>query len=524
MSDFEYDYVIIGSGFGGSVSALRLSEKSYNVVVIEKGSWKKKSDFPKTNWNLKKWLWFPIIGFKGIFKLTFFRHLSVISGVGVGGGSLVYANTLPIPKSNFFHSGSWQGLDEWEEKLMPFYKIAQKMLGVVKNPKLFDSDLGLKKLGEQNYGDGKFDATNVGVYFGGSEQWNADPFFGGEGPERKGCIYCGQCMTGCPHDAKNSLDKNYLYLAMKNGAKIMDNSFVVDVKPIEGGTGYEVLFRKSGSYFSKVKKIKTKGVVFAGGVLGTVPLLLSLKKNSMPEISDVLGKDVRSNNEALIFVTTTDKKYQMSEGIAIGSILETSPNSHLEAVRYGKGSGFWRVGLMPMITEKNFFIRFVKILFEFFSSFWKWLRIYFVRKFPERTVILLYMEDLEGKLQIIGNRILARTKLQDGNPPSAFIPRAHDLAKKYAGNIKGKASTFFLESLFAIPSTAHILGGCPIGENKETGVIDKDQKLFGYDDILVCDGSAMSSNPGVNPSLTITAMTEYTMSKIPRKSNIDNKI
>ena len=390
------------------------------------------------------------------------------------------------------------------------------MLGVVKNADLFDADNILKELAIKEGISNKFDTTNVAVYFGESNKWSNDPFFKGEGPDRQGCQFCGQCMTGCPHDAKNTLDKNYLYLAQKAGADILDNSFVNDVL-VQENNEYIVHFRQTGRYLSKTKKARTKGIVFAGGVLGTVPLLLDLKKKSMPKISDMAGFDVRSNNEALIFVTSPNEEFDMSKGIAIGSILETSDHSHLEAVRYGSGSGFWRVGVLPMITERNFFLRLVKIFGEIILHLGKWCKIYFVRNFAARTVVLLYMEDLEGKLQIRGSQFLARTKIQDGNPPSAFIPDAHRLARKYAEIVSGKASAFLLESFAAIPSTAHILGGCPIGETEKTGVIDKNQRLFGYDNVFVCDGSAISANPGVNPALTITAMTEYAMSKIKEK-------
>jgi len=507
----KYDYIIIGSGFGGSVSALRLAEKGYKVLIIEKGKWKKPQDFPKTNWNLPKWMWLPALGWHGIFKMTFFRHLSVISGVGVGGGSLVYANTLPKPKKDFFNSGSWQNLLDWEKILSPHYKTAYKMLGATDNPKLFDADHILKDISNDKH----FEPTKVAVFFGKPEKTVPDPFFSGKGPDRAGCNFCGQCMTGCPYNAKNTLDKNYLYLAQQKHAEILAKHFVTNVIPRKDGT-YIVEYRKTGHYLGKKKQIQTKGIIFAGGVLGTVPLLLKLKQTTMPKLSNMVGKDIRSNNEALIFVTTPNKNIDMSKGVAIGSILNTSIHSHLEPVRYGNGSGFWRVGVLPLVTEKFWLKRLGKLIWQLLSAPLQWIKIYSVWNFSKHTAVLLYMESLEGKLQLKKNWFNTNTKIQDGKAPSAFIPNAHKLARAYAKKINGKPMSFVLENLSGIPSTAHVLGGAVISKNKNTGVIDKNQQVFGYKNMYVCDGSAISANPGVNPALTITAMTERAMSLIDK--------
>ena len=514
----EYDYIVIGSGFGGSVAALRLAEKGYKVLVIEKGSWKKAEDFPKTNWNLRRWLWLPFLGFKGIFKMTFLRHLSVISGVGVGGGSLVYANTLPKPKSNFFNSGSWKDILDWQSELAPYYELAYKMLGANKTPELFDADLYLRKTGQDFDSDAEFENTIVGVTFGEKNKIIADPYFDGEGPDRQACDYCGRCMTGCPSNAKNSLDKNYLHLAQKRGAEILADHFVKGIKPLKSG-GYIVEYRKTAKYLASVSRIKTKGVVLAGGVLGTVPLLLKLKATTMPELSDMVGRDVRSNNEALIFVTSTRNDLDMSKGVAIGSILKTGQHSHLEPVRYGSGSGFWRIGVLPLVTEEKWLFRIGKMILELIKNPLKWLKVYTVKDFAKHTSVLLYMEDLEGKLAIKKSTFGYNTTLQDGEPPSAFLPKAHKLARKYAENVNGKAMSFVLENLSGIPSTAHILGGAVIGKDKSCGVINEYHEVYGYKNFYICDGSAISANPGVNPALTITAMTERAMDKIMNKKD-----
>lgn len=515
MIEDYYDYIIIGSGFGGAVSALRLSEKGYSVLVIEKGDWKKSEDFPKTNWNLKKWVWLPGLGFRGIFKLTFLKHLSILSGVGVGGGSLVYANTLPKPKSHFFNTGSWKNIFNWEKELEPYYNIAYKMLGAVTNPKLFDSDIYLNELSKNIKREHDFRPTKVAVYFGESEKEVADPYFNGEGINRTACNYCGRCMTGCPNNSKNTLDKNYLYFAQKKGTKILAKNYVLNVIPDNGE--YIIEYRQTGKYFSKSKKVKSKGVVFAGGVLGSIPLLLKLKDTTMPKISKMIGKDIRSNNESLIFVTTTNKELDLSKGIAIGSILETGEHSHLEPVRYGSGSGFWRLFILPLITERNWFKRIFKLFFEILKSPIVWLKVITVRDFAKNTSVLLYMENLEGKLQVKNGFFGLKSSIQKGNSPSAFLPKAHDLARKFSTLVKGKPSAFMLEILAGIPSTAHVLGGAVIGENEKNGVINKDQEIFNYPNAYVCDGSAISANPGVNPALTITAMTERAMAQIGDK-------
>jgi len=519
---YNYDYIIIGSGFGGAVSALRLSEKGYSVLVIEKGKWYKSEDFAKTNWNLPKWLWLPFFRFFGIMKLSIFRHLAILSGVGVGGGSLVYANTLPIPKSTFYKTGSWKNLADWETELKPHYQTALTMLGATKNPKLFDGDFELEQLAKEIGKESDFEHTNVAVYFGEKGEKNADPYFNGEGPERSGCTFCGGCMTGCRYNAKNTLDKNYLYLAQKNGAEIIAENEVYDVIPInneQGDSGYEVFLKTSTRLFKKKQRITAKGVVFSGGVLGTVKLLLRLKNKSLPNLSEKLGDDIRSNNETLISVSKLDNIKDVSKGVAIGSMLHTDENSHIEVVRYSEGSGFWKLLHLPFTTGKNTIIRILKMIVTFLKSPIKYFRIYFLNSWSKSTVVLLFMQTIDStlkfKLNWFGN---IKTRVSRGVKPSPFIEESIELTKKYAKISNGKETSFALETLAGIPSTAHVLGGAVMGKDKTKGVIDKNNKVFGYENMYIIDGSMISANPGVNPSLTITSIAERAMDQIPFKN------
>ncbi len=521
MTNLDYDYVIIGSGFGGSVSALRLSEKGYKVLVIEKGKWYTNKDFPKTNWNLKKWLWLPSLKLHGFFKMTFLNHVTVLSGVGVGGGSLTYANTLPIPKEKFYNSGSWAKLLNWEQQLKPFYKEAYKMLGAATNPKFFEADLAIKELAKKIDKEHKFKPTKVSVFFGNEGETVQDPFFNGEGPDRTGCIYCGACMTGCRHNAKNTLDKNYLYLAQKKGAIIKAESEVINIKVIAGENGedgYKVHYKPS-LRSGKTKIISSKGVVFSGGVMGTVPLLLKLKEKSLPNLSEMVGCNVRTNNEALMLITSTNKKTKnYSKGIAIGSILHTDDNSHLEPVRYGEGSDFFRLLTIPLIKHRYAIIRIFGVFALFLRQPVKLLKSIFTKNYSKRTTVLLFMQNIDSTLRIkLGKLTTMKTESEDGQKPSGFISEAIKLGQKFGKIVNGMPFVNFTDVLRGTPTTAHILGGSVMGENSSKGVIDKNNNVFGYKNMLVCDGSMISANPGVNPSLTITAITEHAMSKIKEK-------
>ena len=524
---FDFDFIIIGSGFGGSVAALRLSEKGYRVLVLEKGKWLGPEDFPRTNWNLKRWLWLPALKFFGLFKITLFRHVTVLSGVGVGGGSLVYAATHPVPKKSFYRAESWAHLADWEKELAPFYELGLKMLGTSVNPKLEEGDTALQQLARELGKINDFAPTRVAIFFGEPGKTVPDPYFKGRGPSRSGCRFCAGCMLGCRYNAKNTLDKNYLYLAQQLGARIQAESEVYDVIPLDGkagATGYRIKWRSSTRWFFKATGEYTcRGVVFAGGVLGTVKLLLKLKRTSLPRLSDRVGWGIRTNSESLIGVTNLDRSKEFSRGIAIGSIFNTDEHSHLEPVRYPAGSGFWRILMSPMVHGRNAVVRLARLVRELLTDPLNNVKAYFVDDWAKRTQILLYMRTLDSTLRFKNGWWGMRSTMDVGEKPTAFMPEAKQLAEQYARIVRGKPTVLLTETLLGIPTTAHILGGAVMGRNAGEGVIDKDNRVFGYRNMYVCDGSMISANPGVNPSLTIVALAERAMSKIPPRQALFTK-
>jgi cholesterol oxidase len=533
MPSYDWDFVIIGSGFGGSVSALRLAEKGYRVLVLEKGGRKGPDDLPSTNWDLKRWLWMPQLGFRGIFKMTFLRHLTALSGVGVGGGSLVYANTLPRPKADFFLASSWARLARWGEELEPHYREAERMLGATENQMLTPMDEVVREVGRDIGRDAHFAPSRVGVYFGQRGVTVPDPFFGGEGPSRTGCIGCGGCMIGCRFGAKNTLDKNYLYLAEKRGVSIEPDTEVISVRPLEGG-GYVITARQGSAslpFLNARREYTARSIVFAGGVLGTVPLLLRMQQSEtgLPRLSPRLGEYVRTNSEVLMGVVSRKREIDMSQGIAIGSILHTDEHSHLEPVRYSAGSGFFRLLALPHVRGTTVGARLLSALGTAARQPAAYGQAVAVRDWARQTMILLYMRTLDSHLRLeLGTGLRSAlgaplsdgltTSVSGGPAPSASIPEADDLADRISEKIDGFAESMLTETLMGIPTTAHILGGCCMGSSADDGVIDHRHRVFGYDGLYVIDGSAVSANPGVNPSLTITALAERAMSFVPRRS------
>jgi cholesterol oxidase len=522
----HYDWIIIGSGFGGSVSALRLAEKGYRVCVLEKGKRFTPEDFPRTNWDLRRWMWMPAAGMKGIFQMSFFEHVTIFHGVGVGGGSLTYANTLPTPKSSFFQARSWKHLGDWERELAPHYETAKRMLGAAKVPVTTRSDEVLREIARDMGREEHFHPTEVGVFFGSPNKRVPDPYFGGKGPERVGCNFCGACMTGCRVGAKNTLDRNYLYLAERLGAEVVPETEVTAVRPRgEGsGCGYVVETKSTGGRGRRA--LTADRVIFAGGVMGTMPLLLAMKDDpqGLPKLSEKLGASVRTNSEALFGVIAPTEK-DLSRGVAITSILHIDEHSHIEPVRYGEGSGFFRLLTLPYSPGTNAATRLAGAVRGLVRSPAQWAKALTVGDFAKNSAILLYMRTLEGTMNLrlgrnawTGFRKGLVTHLDDPTQaPKAFMEEATDLAKRFTEKVGGVTATMFTETLLGVPSTAHILGGACMGADEGEGVIDSHHRLYGYDGLYVIDGSAVSANPGVNPSLTITALAERAMTHVPFK-------
>jgi cholesterol oxidase len=522
----DYDFVVVGSGFGGSVSACRLAEKGYSVAVLEMGKRWTEADYPKTTWNIRKWLWRPGLKLFGFYNMRPFRHVTILCGNAVGGGSITYANTMLVPPEIVWREGSWKGLAAWEAEMPQHYATAKRMLGVTENKILGDADRVLLKMAEdQGVGD-TFYKTDVAVYFGEPGKEHPDPYFGGEGPARSGCIGCGGCMVGCRYNAKNTLDKNYLHFAEKRGAKIFAETRVVDVKPLDadGSGGYEITTERSTAWFAKNRqKLTARHVVLAASALGTMDLLMRLKqKGSLPNVSDKLGHDVRTNSESIVGVRFPGKQYDMSKGIAIGSGIYIDRFTHIEATRYSRGSD--TLGLIAtLLVQGKGWGRIAKWIGSAFVHPIRFIRASWPFGFARQTLIFLVMQTIDATLRMRLRRPWwwpFQTLLSsEGQRIPTNIPAANIFAEKAAAKFGGVPVTASSEILFDMPMTAHCIGGCVMGPDASTGVIDTQHRVYGYQNLYVVDGSAVGANLGVNPSLTITALAERAMTFIPVKSS-----
>ena len=524
----DYDFLVIGSGFGGSVAALRLAEKGYRVAVLEKGKSYRSQDFPKTNRKLSKFVWMPRLGLYGIQVLSLFRHVFILSGCGVGGGSLVYANNLLVPPDEVLTKPGW-GPGDWKSRLAPHYDRARRMLGAVEAPSVGRGDEVLAQVCRELRGEETFHLNQVGIYFGQPGQTVEDPYFEGQGPERTGCTFCGACMIGCREGAKNTLDKNYLHLAQGLGMEILPEQEVVGVKPLnpdrpEGG--YQVRARKSTGFGGRGRTLTAKGVVFSGGVLGTLKLLLRCReKGFLPFLSPRLGEGVRTNSEALLTVTARDPQADYSDQIAITSGVYPDERTHIEVVRYNKGSDVMG-GLVTLLTDGGGRLpRGLRFLGQAAAHPVRFLKSIWIPNWAARTTILLVMQTKENAVRMelkrrwwrMGGKALGTALVPGTRPAPAYIPVANEVARRMAQKLDGVAMSAWTEALFNISSTAHILGGAAMGAGPEEGVADFQGRVHGYPGLYVADGSVVPVNLGVNPSLTITALAEYIMSLIPER-------
>lgn len=535
------DFVIIGSGFGGSVSALRLVEKGYDVVVLERGKRYTAKDFPKTNWNVGKYLWLPALRCFGFMGINFLNDIMILNGSGVGGGSLVYASTHLKPTREFFQAPEWVDLADWEAELEPCYETADRMLGTARNPKMWASDDILHDIATELGREETFSPTPVGIFFGEAGKTVPDPFFDGQGPERAGCIHCGGCMVGCRHNAKNTLDKNYLYLAEKFGAEVRPEANVVDIRPLPAGqpdgARYEIVYEKTTAWFFKPRTtIRTRNVVVSAGVLGTVNLLLKCRHEtgSLPNLSATLGQRVRSNSEALMGVTARhgDEEKDFSQGVAITSHFWVDDVTSVEPVRYPRGSSLLRFLGLPLIDlDGSTLVRLARVLYVTLQRPRDMIKALFMPGWARDSTILLIMQTVDNRMSLSRGRniwTLWRKGLVSHvdklTPIPAVINAGREVVNRFAKRINGIPLTTTNEVLLNMASTAHILGGCGIGASAETGVIDINQEAFNYPGLYIADGSAIPANLGVNPSLTITAMTERAMGRIPPKQPLEERI
>jgi cholesterol oxidase len=542
MSDLDYDVLVVGSGFGGSVAALRLTEKGYRVGVLEAGRrfddpadpvpGRRHGSLPKTSWRVSRYMWAPQLGMTGIQRIHLLRgekdsRVLILAGAGVGGGSLNYANTLYRPAEPFYHDPQWSGVTDWRRELAPFYDQAERMLGVVPNPTMTSADVAMKKVADRMGCGGTFQLSRVGVYFGGiAGARAADPFFGGAGPERAACTECGACMTGCRVGAKNMLTENYLYLAERAGARIMPMTTVTAVRPGPGGFTVEV--KRTGSPRGRGRPLTAGQVVLAAGTWGTQKLLHTMKATgALPLLSDRLGMATRTNSEAILGAERARRKGDdYTRGVAITSSFFPDADTHIEPVRYGRGCNEMGSLRTLLIDGGGRAPRWAKFLGRVAARPLDLGKVLNLRHWSERTIIALVMQSRDNSITVRASRGRLgwgmRSGRGHGEPNPVWIPSAHRATRLLAREIGGTAFGTWTD-LFNIPMTAHFLGGCAIGDSPAGGVIDLYHRVYGYPGLHIVDGSAISANLGVNPALTITAQAERAMAMWPNRGDDDSR-
>ncbi|MCU6497068.1 GMC family oxidoreductase [Rugamonas sp. A1-17] len=525
---FDFDWLVIGSGFGGSVSALRLAEKGYRVGVFERGRRFRDQDLPESTWQLHKFLWAPAIGLRGIMRMKVFRHVFFPSQSGVGGGSTVYGGVLYRARPEFFVNPQWRRLGDWEQLLARHYDTAERMLGATTVP--FDStnqQLAREMARHFGHPDG-FARSPTAVFFGEPGKTVKDPYFGGAGPDRTGCTRCGACMVGCRVGAANSLVKNYLWFAEKRGVRILAEREVVDIRPLgaaDGSDGYLVTTERPGAWFARARRTHTaRGIVFAAGALGTNELLANCKLGgSLTRISDRLGELVRTNSESVLNVRLPQDLKTWNDVTASSSV-HVDRNTHIEFLTYGRKADFMSLMYTVLVGDGNRWTRPLKWLAAIARHPLQWMKTLWPVGWSRRMVTLLVMQSLDNAIALrprkrrLGRGYQLVTEQDGAKPNPTYIEVANQAAQWLARRTGGIAQSNVLEALADIPTTAHVLGGAVVGADAASGVIDRHLRVFGYQNMLVCDGAAMPANPGVNPALTITALAEYAMAHIPEST------
>ncbi|MFG3521372.1 FAD-dependent oxidoreductase [Nocardia nova] len=525
---FDVDVVIVGSGFGGSVTALRLVEKGYSVAVLEAGRRYEDADFATTSWDLRRYLWAPALGCYGIQRIHRLRDCFILAGAGVGGGSLNYANTLYKPGPAFFEDRQWAEITDWDAELTPHYDQARRMLGVVENPHTTPADEIIRSVAEDMGVADTYVPTPVGVYFGEPGVVSADPYFGGVGPERTGCIECGECMTGCRHGAKNTLVKNYLGLAESAGAQVHPMTTATALRPQDDGS-WRVDTRRTGRWRGGKRSFSARYVVLAAGTWGTQRLLFRMRDTGvLPALSPQLGVLTRTNSEAILGAgrTRVDTGLDLTAGVAITSSFHPTADTHIEPVRYGKGSNTMGLLQTYLVDGGKAVPRWVRVLAIAATHPVRTVRLLRTRRWSERTLILLVMQSLDNSITtftrrgLFGRRYTSRQGYGEPNP--SWIPAGHEVTRRVAGELGATAGSTWPD-IFGVPMTAHFIGGCVIGGDREHGVIDPYHRVHGYPTLSIVDGSAISANLGVNPSLTIAAQAERAASMWPNKNERDSR-
>jgi len=531
--DFEFDQIIIGSGFGGSVSALRLSEKGHKVLILEKGKRRKDHEYPETNLDFKNYVWEPKLGMKGSLQTTYTSKATILHGVGVGGGSQIYANVHLIPEDSVFQSPAWtQTRDDWKDTLAPYYALAQRMLGTTKNTYTNIADDTFKQVAESMGLGDSYKTVSTGVFFPQEDNQRgktvSDPYFAGDGPDRATCKFCGSCLIGCRDNAKNTLMKNYLYFAERNGVEIRPDSKVKCIEPLEkegkkdGSGGYVVTVFDSTD--KREYRIKARGVVVSAGVMGTVPLLLRMRDQfkTLPDISSWLGQQVRTNSETL--TTANDTRNAVHDGVAISSMISVDDDTTMEINRFRKGSdGAWiLLPYVPMVSGAGF-TRFLKFLVNTIIHPVKTVKVLRAKGKAEKSILFLVMQKSEAFIHLewcrkwyrLFRKDISAVQKKDDTPLKVIFPKAEEATKRYAEILGGEPGSALFEIILGTPFTAHIISGVAIGKDSAHGVVDESGEVFGYQNLRVVDGSIVPGNLGVNPSLTITALSEFVMSNIP---------